>query len=186
MAVVGVGGDLDAARALDQIGEEIARGSSVVGVGGPVAADALHRAFEEAREAVRYGLTMGRGAGVFRYGDLGLHQLLLRLADGPDLARFVESELGRLLEHDARSSAPLLETLRCYLDHDGRKTESAKALGIERRSIYHRIERIRRLLREDLDDPEVRTRLAVALRGLDVLRRRSHALRQFSPDHGTL
>jgi purine catabolism regulator len=192
MALVAVN-EKDPLQVLDAIGSEIESGlagraprvDAVVGLSGPAGIDALPRAFEEAREAVRYGVTIGRGSGVFRYGDLGLHQLLLRLASGPDLARFVESELGRLLEHDARSSAPLLPTLRAYLDHGGSKTACAKALRIERRSIYHRLERIRKLLRDDLDDPEVRARLTVALRGLDLLRRQSHIPRNVPANGGT-
>jgi purine catabolism regulator len=187
MALIGIAGKKDPIGVLDEIGGAIMEGSSelVVGVSGPAGPEALHRAFEEAREAARYGITIGRGSGVYRYGDLGLHQLLLRLASGPDLARFVESELGALLNHDARSSAPLLPTLRAYLDHGGSKTACAKALQIERRSIYHRLDRIRKLLRDDLEDPEVRARLTVALRGLDLLRRQSHIPRNVRANGGT-
>jgi purine catabolism regulator len=148
--------------------------AAIAGVSGPVGPDALRRAFDDAREAARYGLAVGHeGPLVYRYGELGLHQLMLRLADGPELARFVESELGPLLASDARSTAPLLPTLRAYLDCGGLKTATAASLGIERRSIYHRLERIRQVLQRDLGDPEVRARLVVALRGLEFLKRRS-------------
>ena len=44
---------------------------------------------------------------VRRLDDLGIHHLLRRLSDGPELAHFVESQLQPLLDHDAKSSSPL-------------------------------------------------------------------------------
>jgi PucR family transcriptional regulator, purine catabolism regulatory protein len=142
----------------------------VIGTGGQVHPESLPRAFDEAKEAARYGAKVGRPAPLYRFGDLGLHQLLLRLAEGPDLARFVETELRPLLEHDARSSFQLVPTLRAYLDHGGRKSDAARALHIERRTLYHRLERIEDILGRTLEDQEIFVRLTLALRGLDLLR----------------
>ena len=94
---------------------------------------------------------------------------MLRLRDGNDLAHFVEMELGCLLEHDAVRAVPLIQTLRAYLEAGGNKSTAAKALHVERKSLYHRLDRIRSLLGRDIDDPEVSARLFVALRGLDLL-----------------
>jgi PucR family transcriptional regulator, purine catabolism regulatory protein len=132
----------------------------------------LHGVFEEADEALRYGLRIGTG-GVYRYSDLGIHHLLVRLSDGPELARFVESELRPLLEHDARTSVPLLPTLRTYLSTGGNKAATARQLFIERRTLYRRLERIGQLLGTDEGDHQRWLRLAVAVQGLDVLRERS-------------
>jgi purine catabolism regulator len=93
----------------------------------------------------------------------------MRLAQGPDLARFVESELRALLDHDSAMSSKLLPTLRAYLKHSGRKSDTVRTLGIQRRTLYARLARIERLLRRDLDDQDTRTRLTLALQGLDLL-----------------
>lgn len=139
-----------------------------MGIGRPTDAGGLRRALEEAGEAADFGARTG--SGVHHFEDLGVHQLLARLRDGPELARFVEAELEPLLAHDAEGGAPLLDTLRAYLGNGGRKSETARALHLERRSLYYRIGRIEALLGRNLDDHESRLRLGVALEALDLIR----------------
>jgi DNA-binding PucR family transcriptional regulator len=42
---------------------------------------------------------------------------------------------------------------------------------VNRRSLYHRLDRISKLLGRDLESPEAATRLTVALRGLAIIQR---------------
>jgi DNA-binding PucR family transcriptional regulator len=180
LALVGVDSGQDVRRALDQIGRQACRRVParleglpiVVGTSGEVGVESLKRAFEEAREAVRYGTRVGEGSGMYHFSELGLHHLLLRLSDGHELARFVESELSPLLEHDAGSATPLLRTLATFLNSRS-VASAARSLHIERRTLYHRLERIKKLMGYDLDDMDTRTRLTVALRGLELLRLRA-------------
>jgi PucR family transcriptional regulator, purine catabolism regulatory protein len=141
----------------------------VAGVSGEATADSLHKSIEEATTALGFGRRGGAGQGIHHFSDLGTYQLLVRLAQGPDLARFVESELRALLDHDSAMSSKLLPTLRAYLKHSGRKSDTVRTLGIQRRTLYARLARIERLLRRDLDDQDTRTRLTLALQGLDLL-----------------
>ncbi|MFC5750142.1 PucR family transcriptional regulator [Actinomadura rugatobispora] len=143
----------------------------LVGLGDPVGMDGLPRAYGEACEAVRYGLRTGHGRGVLSPDDLGIDRLLMDLDQGPALARHVARELGRLLDHDATAGSPLLPTLAAYLEHGGRKAEVARALNIERRTLYYRLERLADLVNGPLDDTDTRLRLLVALRGRDFRRR---------------
>jgi purine catabolism regulator len=176
LAVVGVPEQRPIREDLDAIGRdyfesmERVRGSgAVIGVSGSTRLDALPRAIDEARSAARSGARMRVDGRVCHYGDLGVNELLVQLADGPMLARFVEAQLQPLLDHDARRTVRLLPTLRTYIDHGGSKAESARALHLGRRSLYHRLDRISRLLGHDLDNPDARLRLTLALRGLDLL-----------------
>lgn len=164
-------------KAADQACQRIAGRlavNAVVGLSNDAAYDSLKRAMEEASEAAGFGIRTGTGtgAGVYHFGDLGVHHLLVRLSEGPELARFVESELGPLLEHDAKSGSPLAPTLRSYLANGGRKAQTARDLHVERRSLYYRLERIERLLKKDIEDQETRVRLEIAIRSLDLLRER--------------
>jgi purine catabolism regulator len=145
---------------------------AVVGISRETRTDALPLAFEEASEAARYAWHVGHRAGVQHYDGLGLHQLLLPLADRPELARFVESELGPLLAHDATSGSPLLQTLRVYLARSGKKADATRELHIERRTLYRRLERLERILGREISNHENQTRLTFALYGLDLLRRK--------------
>jgi purine catabolism regulator len=60
-------------------------------------------------------------------------RLLMTVADTPDLASYVEDELGPLLKHDAGTANPLLPTLRAFLQCDSGKSEAAKKLYVQRR-----------------------------------------------------
>jgi purine catabolism regulator len=146
----------------------------VIGVSREATPETLRKALTEASEAAAYGARVARGSGVYHFEDLGLRQLLGRLSDGPELSQFVEAEVGPLLGHDAGRRTPLLQTLRVYLESGGRKAEAARALHLERRSLYYRLDKIEKLLGRRLDDPAARLRLEVALQGLDVLRQRSN------------
>jgi len=142
------------------------------GAGREVTASSLQRSLEEAIEALEYGRKSAQHRPVHYFGDLGTYQLLVRLAQDPELSRFVDAELSGLLAHDARSRAKLLPTLRAYLDNAGRKADTVRTLRVQRRTLYARLTRIEQLLGRDLDAAEVRVSLTLALQGRDLLRDR--------------
>jgi purine catabolism regulator len=180
LAVVGSEAKKRDASAVDKAADQACRQVAdrlgvdvVIGLSNDAAYDSLKRAMEEASEAAAFGIRTGSGASVHHFGELGVHHLLVRLSEGPELARFVESELGPLLEHDAgKGGSPLIPTLRAYLAAGGRKAQTARDLHVERRSLYYRLERIERLLKKNLEDQETRVRLEIAVRSLDLLRER--------------
>jgi purine catabolism regulator len=93
-----------------------------------------------------------------------LHQLMWALRDSDVLGAFVERRLAPLVEHDRNRKSKLLPTLEAYCAHGGRKAETARALHLERQSLYHRLERIEALLGEDLSDDDTVLALHLALR----------------------
>lgn len=95
---------------------------------------------------------------------LDIDLLLWRLREHPDLAAFVDRALGPLLHHDRTAKPPLLPTLATYLDHAGRKAETARELHLNRQTLYNRLARIGELLSADLDDPHTVLSLSLALR----------------------
>ncbi len=178
IAIVGLPGDwspaaLDAicGHVVDSVGSGDLPLKPAVGISGEASAETLGKAAEQAAEAVAYASRTG--GGVRHFGELGMHHLLVKLADGPELALFVESTLKPLLDHDAKRTSPLIPTLRSLLENSGAKTRTARDLNIERRTLYHRLDRIEELTGVDLDDRETRLQLEVALQGLDLLSKRS-------------
>ncbi len=196
IAIVGMPSKVNSRTAMDDLGDKICAQvaesidqlSVVVGVSDEAEVTSLGRALESAGEAASYGARTTAGANVVHFRDLGVQHLLALLSEGPELARFVESELSPLLKHDAKSRTPLLPTLRVILENGGRKQPSARALHIERRTIYHRIDRIEQLLARDLDDHETRVKLEVALSGLSLLqvRTKRHGGGRFDDPMGRL
>ena len=151
-------------RAVRRQGVEV-----VVGASGEATLDGLGRAVEEAAVAAGFGRNVAGGRRVHHFTELGTYQLLVRLAEGPELARFVDSELRPLLERDRAVRPRLIPTLRAYLRHAGRRVDAARELGIQRRTLYQRMARIESLLGRDVDDQTTRTRLTLAIQGLDYL-----------------
>jgi purine catabolism regulator len=147
-----------------------------VGVSEVTTVEHLADALDHAREVAGLGGSPGQTT-LRWYEKLGLDRLFLRAAEGPELAAYVEAELGRLLAHDAEHRSQLLPVLKAYIDVGGSKSEAARALYVGRRSLYYKLDLIGRLLDRDLDDPDDRTALAVALRGLAVLRTRGSRVR---------
>ncbi len=107
-----------------------------------------------------------------RFDDLGVLRLLVALAQGPELASYVDDELGKVLEHDGGSVNKLFPTLRIFLECDGHKSEAAAKLFVQRRTLYYRLDRLSALLGMSLDDPATRQRLLLAVRGLELLNQR--------------
>jgi purine catabolism regulator len=89
----------------------------------------------------------------------------LGLVDTPDGARLARDLLAPLTGH--RSGDDLTASLRAYLAAAGRWDAAAEALGVHRHTLRYRITRIRELLPGDLDDPDYRAELWLALRTLD-------------------
>lgn len=139
-----------------------------IGVSRKVGVRMLATAVAQARNAATVARSLGK-ADVLRFDTLGVERILVSLAQGPELASFVEDELGTLLAKDARSSTPLLPTLRAYLEVDGRKSEAADMLFIQRRTLYNRLARISEVLGRSLEDSTVRQSLLLAVKGLDLL-----------------
>lgn len=101
-----------------------------------------------------------------------VERLLWSLRADPHLQAFVRRRLERLLEHDRRRVSKLLPTLEALFAHGGRKAETARALHLERQSLYHRLARIESLLEGDLDDPPTRLGMELAVRAHALLERR--------------
>lgn len=99
----------------------------------------------------------------YRIGELRVRGLLTLLADDSRLQTFVESELQRLLAHDAQTGAALFDLLRQFLAAGGNKSELSRIARLSRPVLYDRLDRIQRILDVDLDDPESRLSLHVAL-----------------------
>jgi purine catabolism regulator len=95
--------------------------------------------------------------------------LLYAIREAPELAHFVDDQIGALLDHDREQQRALTMTLEALIRHGGRKAETARSLHLGRQSLYLRLERIEKILGVDLDDPDDLLALALALRTHQVL-----------------
>lgn len=139
------------------------------GISDPASAPAqIHRAATEARDAARLGSLILGPRRIARPADLGVYRLLLTLRDSGDLAPFVQRTLAPLLA-DERLGTDLLATLDVFFACNGNLSAAAARLSLHRNSLLYRLNRARALLGHDLDDPELRLALQLALKGKRVL-----------------
>jgi len=103
---------------------------------------------------------------------VGVERLLGALAETDVIDAFIEEQLGELLAEDARRRGVLLDTLSAYLRHWGSKTETAKALHLQRQSLYQRLAKISDVLGAIPAGSARRGSLAIAVE-LEAARRRT-------------
>lgn len=139
------------------------------GLGEPALGPAnLRQSAIAARDAASLGrLTLGPGH-IARQADLGIYRLLLALRDSGALAPFVQQTL-QPLDGDTRSGEVLLETLDAYFANNCNAFRAARQLHLHRNSMLYRLRRVGELLGQDLENPDVRLSLQVALKGRRVL-----------------
>jgi sugar diacid utilization regulator len=145
------------------------------GLGEPATATAeVHRSANEARDAARLGVLVRGARHVVRATELGVYRLLVSLRDAGELAPFVERTLAPL-RRDPRYGDKLVESLDAYLACNGNVSQAKERLHLHRNSLSYRLARASELLGRDLDDPETRLALDLALRGRRVLDTTDHA-----------
>jgi sugar diacid utilization regulator len=140
------------------------------GLGDPATAPAhVRRSASEAHDAAQLGRTVLGPRHIARPSDLGVYRLLLALRASGDLEPFIQRTLEPLLR-DERHGDTLVETLEAFFAHNGNSTRAAETLHLHRNSLLYRLNQARESLGQDLDDPELRLALQLAIKGLRVLR----------------
>ena len=96
-------------------------------------------------------------------GDLGVYQLILSLSDRDKLADFCELTVGALTEYDMRQNSDLIKTLEAFFNCHGNLSQTAESLIVHRNTLLYRMNRINEIAGIDLNRPETRLALHLAL-----------------------
>src|SRR6202521_2400560 len=145
-------------------------GTGSVGIGNLAnSVGELARSHLEARQALRLTRRAGGRARVASYRSLGAFRLLLEVQSPEALRRFVDELLGALLQYAQSRDTPLLETLEALSAARWVRRAEARQLGIHINSMSYRVERIQALTGLQLDDPETRVAISIALRARTML-----------------
>jgi DNA-binding PucR family transcriptional regulator len=129
--------------------------------------DSFRTAYQEADLALRLGHALRPDSTVFHFADLGAYRLLLSVP--PEAAReYKEEVLSGLAAHDREKNTALVPTLDAFLRAPN-AAEAAARLNLHRNSLLYRLWRIRDITGLDLDDPETRFTLQLALRVGEIL-----------------
>ncbi len=154
----------------DQVLSRNPKARLVIGIGRPGVGPANWLpSQQQARESWRLGKEW-EAAPVTYFGDLGLYQLLTGLSTNPEAARFYRKTLGKLISHDGNKNAELVQTLDAFFACHGNLSATAARLHIHRNTLTYRLEQIANITQLDLDDPDARFSLQLALKLRPVLK----------------
>ena len=154
----------------EQIQMQYPRARLVIGIGRPgVGVANWRQSQQQARESWRLGKEW-EASPVTYFGDLGLYQLLTGLSTSPEAARFFRKTLGRLISHDENKHSELVQTIEAFYACHGNLSQTATRLHIHRNTLTYRLEQITTITQLDLDDPDARFSLQLALKLRPVLK----------------
>lgn len=159
-----------AGELVEQIQGRHPKARLVIGIGRPGVGPANWlQSLQQARESWRLGKEW-ETTPVTYFGDLGLYQLLTGLSTNPEAARFYRKTLGKLISHDGNKNSELVQTLDAFFACHGNLSQTATRLHIHRNTLTYRLEQIANITQLDLDDPDARFSLQLALKLRPVLR----------------
>jgi hypothetical protein len=126
-------------------------------------AQGMRTSHDEAREAL--GVARRRGLHTLTADDTRLDRLIMGSLAAGELASDL---LAVLDDQPAHRQDMLLETLEAWLDEQGGVTATARRLNMHVQSARYRIEQLREVFGDILDDPEGRLQLHLAVKSLRV------------------
>lgn len=146
-----------------EIQRQVPHNKVAIGLGHPAKEiSAWRTSYREAGQAQELGIRLQTDTPLF-IGDLGVYQLILSLSDREKLTHFCEKTLGTLLEYDERQSADLIKTLEAFFTCHGNLSQTAEMLIVHRNTLLYRMNRINEIASIDLNRPETRLALHLAL-----------------------
>lgn len=134
-----------------------------IGLGQPARdISAWRTSYRDAVQAMELAIRLQSDTPLY-IGDLGVYQLILSLSDRERLKEFCERTLGALIEYDMRNYADLIKTLEAFFNSHGNLSQTAEALHVHRNTLLYRMNRINEIAEIDLNRPETRLALHLAL-----------------------
>ena len=106
----------------------------------------IYKSYETARETLLLQDTLTEENRSFFYQDLHMYRMISLINKHGNLEETVHEYLGPVIEYDKRNNGELMPTLKTYLACNGSKQETSKQLFIVRQTLYHRLEKLERLL----------------------------------------
>lgn len=124
------------------------------------------KSFQEAKSTLGISKIATQEEKVYFYENLGIYSLITQITNGKFLDDYVESRIGKLIKADQMQEGELCETLETYLMHNCNANATAEALFIHRNTMRYRMDKIKRILDDDLSDMSVflELKLAFAIR----------------------
>lgn len=127
--------------------------------------DDFRLAYECARQSLEIGSSLKdeNASHVTHYEDLGLFRIVSIAESRTSLERFCHDAIGPLLAYDRENDSRLALTLRIFLEQNQNSARTAKLLFIHYNTLRYRLDRIREILGDVLENPQQRLEIELAL-----------------------
>lgn len=160
----------ESTKEVDELASRVRRRhAATVGAGRPVSRiSETDQTIKESTHVVSSVRTPDPTRAVHRLEDVHLRGLLNLLGDDDRVHLFADRELRQLREHDRQWGTGLVDALRALVENPASKSLAAASLHVSRAAFYDRLTKIEKVLGADLNDPDIRVSLHVALLAEDL------------------
>jgi purine catabolism regulator len=136
----------------------------VGGISGPAATlSAWPEVYRQAVQAMRLGERLHLDT-IVEFNSLDIYQLLAELEGFPATLRFCEKIIGPLVEYDEGHRSSLVQTIDAYFNYRGTISQTSERLFVHRNTLLYRLERIQEVTGQNLENPDERLALHLALK----------------------
>jgi len=155
--------------------QEIVRGEVgnifiTIGVGGFAENPSrIQVSFKEALDALNFGKKILGEGSITVFDELGIYKLLCSFHDKNQLKEFIHPSLLRLYEYDKDKNNELINTLEMYLKCNLNAVKTAEELYVHYKTVLYRLNRIREIMKLDLEDREEILEIEMGLKILKII-----------------
>ncbi|MDO4561364.1 MAG: helix-turn-helix domain-containing protein [bacterium] len=123
----------------------------------------IPRCLSQALFTMKHGLIHRTVPPVLRWEELGLWRIFAALSESAEFRAYAAGLLKEIIKYDETHQSRLMMTLHTFVRHSWNLTAVSKELWLHYNSMKYRYNKIAALLGENLDDPEVRFKMTVAV-----------------------
>jgi purine catabolism regulator len=129
----------------------------------------MDKSYRTALETIKLQHHLDKKANSHFYEDLHMYRIISLIHKYSDLREVVMEYLEPVIQYDKKYNGKLMETLKIYLACNGSKKETAKRLFVVRQTLYHRIQKLEKLLGDDFMSPEKRLAIEFMIKAYEYL-----------------
>ncbi len=108
--------------------------------------------YKEAKDALQIHRLFPDDKTDIYYESLGIYSVIMQIHNGRFMDEYIDSHLGPLIAADQVQEGNLLHTLEVYLACNANANDAAEKLFLHRNTMHYRINKIRKILNNNLTD----------------------------------
>jgi purine catabolism regulator len=128
----------------------------------------LWKSYEQAKLIVE-NISKVNNSNILHYDDLGLYRFFSFDGLQNELMEFYSATMKPLVEFDKANNSEFVKTLKCYFQHNGNMKKMSETMHMHYNTIIYRLQKIKDIIGIDIEDPEIRLNLEIALKIMDLI-----------------